>query len=196
MASPQSFAAPRARSPPRRSSSRPSGRRILVVIGRLDRTRGDWSRARFQDELVRQSGRPVLLFPPAAPLRDPVRHLLIGWSATREATRAAHDALALLEPKARIDILTIGHRRDDRLTTDARHDLAAAFDRKGFRVELIDRDDAAGHAGKILLRTAAERGAELVATGAFGHSRLYDFVVGAVTSHLLAHAALPVLLSK
>jgi nucleotide-binding universal stress UspA family protein len=36
----------------------------------------------------------------------------------------------------------------------------------------------------------------MLATGAFGHSRAYDFVIGAATRALLNDAKLPVLFSK
>ena len=41
-----------------------------------------------------------------------------------------------------------------------------------------------------------ERGADLIVTGAFGHSRLYDFVIGAVTLDLMKDAECPVLFSR
>ena len=168
----------------------------LVMIGRLDRGGGRSEGARLKEQLIRQSGRPVLMAPRSPRLSVPVEHLLVGWSSTREATRAAHDALALAAPGARVDLLTIGGHADPNLSIDARQDLAASFDRLGFRTELVDREAPAGHAGEVLLHTAFERGADLVVTGAFGHSRVYDFVIGAVTSHLMEKTEIPVLLSK
>lgn len=168
----------------------------LVVTGRLERRGWQQSQVRLQEALIRNSGRPVVMLPKGKPLEAPTGHLMIGWSPTREATRAAHDALALAAPGAAIDLLSVRSGSERRLTFDSRQDLAAAFDRLGFKVSLVDREGGAGDAGELLLRAAFERGAELVATGAFGHSRAYDFVVGAVTSHLLENAELPVLFSK
>lgn len=168
----------------------------IVLIGRRQHPDGAPGAARLHEHLIRQSGRPVLVIPRSQRLDGPAGHLLIGWSATREATRAAHDAFALAAPGARIDLLTIGSHGDSGLSIDSRQDLATALDRLGFRAELVDRQADAGHAGEVLLKTAFERGADLVVTGAFGHSRAYDFVIGAVTSHLLEKAEMPVLLSK
>ena len=50
--------------------------------------------------------------------------------------------------------------------------------------------------GDILLNEAFERGAELIVTGAFGHSRIYDFVIGATTTRLLESMTAPVLFSS
>ena len=168
----------------------------LVMIGRLARSEGSPEGERLKKQLVRQCGRPVLVTPQASCPSGPVEHMLVGWSPTREATRAAHDSLTIAAPGAQIDLLTVGGHAGTDFAIDSRQDLAMALDRQGFRVELVDRDAPAGHAGEVLLRTAFERGAQLVATGAFGHSRVYDFVIGAVTSHLLEKAEIPVLLSK
>lgn len=143
--------------------------------------------------IIRHSGRPVLVFPPKAGLTKAPDRILVGWSDTREATRAAHDALTLAAPGASIDLLSLGAEDG---VLDSREDFAAALDRLGFRATLVDREAPARERGEALLKVALERDAQLVATGAFGHSQVYDFVIGAVTNHLLEHADLPVLLSK
>ncbi|NDU99866.1 universal stress protein [Pseudoroseicyclus tamaricis] len=169
----------------------------LVVLGRADpaamRPEDKWA----QEAAIRHGGRPVLMLPEGRGLPAPVRRLMIGWSPTREATRAAHDALALAAPGATIDLLRVhNHATPSALALDSRHDLAAALDRQGYAVSLVDREAPAGETAKTLLSAALETEAELVATGAYGHSRTYDFVVGAVTRHLVEGATLPVLLSK
>ncbi|MCZ0964537.1 universal stress protein [Paracoccus benzoatiresistens] len=151
----------------------------------------------LQEQLIRNSGRPVLVLPQKHPIMGPVMRLMIGVSPTREATRAAHDALMLAGPGAAIDLVSVTPASQPRrMSFDFRQDLAAAFDRLGFKVNLVDRDGRAGETGEVLMTTALELGAELVVTGAFGHSRSYDFIVGAATSYLLDHAHRPVLYAK
>jgi nucleotide-binding universal stress UspA family protein len=150
--------------------------------------------SRMLEQVIRNSGRPVLVIPRDWKPAAIGRHVLIGWSDTREAARAAHDALSLASPKAAIDFLYANGRSGDE---DAyRQDMAAAFDRLGHEVTLLDRDASSREAGQALIDVAGERGADLIAVGAFGHSRAYDFVIGAVTFYLLEHAAIPVLFSK
>jgi nucleotide-binding universal stress UspA family protein len=169
----------------------------LVVSAQLER--GGWNQTalRLQEQVIRSSGRPVLVLPRERPLAGLASHLLLGISPTRESARAAHDALMLAAPGATIDLLSVSREaQPGRVSFDFRQDLAAALDRLGYSVSLVDREGPAGEAGEVLLEAAAERGADLVATGAFGHSRTYDFVIGAVTGHLLGNATLPVLFSK
>ena len=70
----------------------------LVVTG-LDRGRPvlDTSRRVNTGDLVMQAGRPVLLVP-AGVNRLELDLVMIGWKDTREARRAAYDALPLLSP--------------------------------------------------------------------------------------------------
>lgn len=168
----------------------------IVLLARSDRH--GWLRegARFQETVIRQSGRPVLVLPEKCCLTAAAAHVVIGVADTSETARAAHDVLALLQPGARIDLLSVGSGQSEPLALDFRQDLAASLDRRGFQVNLLDRYGDSGTAGEVLLRTAFEQGADLLATGAFGHSRIFDFVIGAVTSMLLEKAEIPVLLSK
>jgi nucleotide-binding universal stress UspA family protein len=166
----------------------------LVLAGRGDEN-SPGRHSRLLEHVIRHSGRPVLVLPKAWTPGPIGRHVLIGWSDTREAARAAHDALALVAPEAAIDILHAGASGDGP-SAAYRQDLAAAFDRLGHDVTLLDRDASAGNAGHMLTTVAVERGADMISVGAFGHSRVYDFVIGAVTHHLLEHADLPVLFSK
>ncbi|MWD29091.1 hypothetical protein E0K89_016555 [Aquicoccus sp. SCR17] len=166
----------------------------LVLAGRY----GEGPHARHRgllEQLIRQSGRPVLVLPQLWKPGPVGRHVLIGWSDTREAARAAHDALDMARPKAVVDILHAGPQGEEPGSA-YRQDMAAAFDRAGHDVTVLERDSPAGNAGRKLTEVAMERGADMIAVGAFGHSRAYDFVIGAVTHHLLEHTEIPVLYSK
>jgi len=146
---------------------------------------------------VREAGRPVLVLGRNAGLSAPASRIAIGWTDTREATRAAHDALALAAPRAEISLVTL-HSKASEVAhgLTAREDLAAALDRAGFKVTTADRPATAEDRAGDLVRFAREVDAELLATGAFGHSQVYDMLIGAVTRELLDQAPIPILLSR
>ena len=50
--------------------------------------------------------------------------------------------------------------------------------------------------GRGLLAAAREFGADLLAMGAYSHSRLRQLILGGVTRHVLEHATVPVLMSR
>ena len=82
------------------------------------------------------------------------------------------------------------------LTDHAANDLAAALARHGLQVKVVHRDKDGDKVADVLNHEAFEMGADMVVSGAFGHSRVYDFVIGAATRALLKGAKLPVLFSK
>ncbi|MDZ4095182.1 MAG: universal stress protein [Paracoccaceae bacterium] len=169
----------------------------LVVLGQLDPENGRRDHLRLQEYTIRESGRPVLVLPHKSAPMPIGTHALIAWSSTREATRAAHDARMLIKAGAQVDIVHIG---GGALDSDAqatfRRDMAAAMDRHGFKTRLVTCPPGTGGVDAALLQVAFEQGADLIVSGAFGHSRIYDFVIGAVTRGLMETARIAVLFAK
>lgn len=150
---------------------------------------------RTQARVIRESGRPVIIVPPGFKGESVGKRLVFGWSNTREATRAAHDLLGVAQPGSELTILRVANAAGDELEDVSLVELAKTYDRHGLRVQMAHCDvDKEGIAG-TLLKHAFEEGADLIVTGAFGHSRAYDFVIGAVTYGLLRDAEIPVLFS-
>lgn len=147
-------------------------------------------------EAIRNSGRPVLVIPQNFDAETIGENILLGWSATREATRAAHDLLSVAASGAKIGLLTIGKPGDDGVKTYEAIDLAETYDRHGLKVEIVRRHLDGKSVAETILSEAFERGTDLIVTGAFGHSRGYDMIIGAATNDLLKSATIPVLYSR
>lgn len=144
---------------------------------------------------IRKCGRPVLVIPYAGEFEEIGRRALIGWSPTREAARAAHDAIPLIEGGEAMILTAHPKGETSTLSLETAKELALAYDRHGVRAEVIERTDDGIAIGDLLENESFERGADLIVTGAFGHSRVYDFVIGATTTHLLESMTAPVLFS-
>lgn len=150
-----------------------------------------------QETVIKNSGRPVLVVPRGYMVDEIGRTLVIGWSATREAARAAHDLLYLTQPNAnaRVLIAGIGAEPDaDQLATAK--EMSLGLERHGLSVNLVPLAITAHTVAEELQIQADAVEADLIVTGGFGHSRLYDFVYGAVTHELLRTQRTPVLFSK
>jgi nucleotide-binding universal stress UspA family protein len=169
----------------------------LAILGQLDPDGGDAELIRSRPEHVAlASGRPVLVMPYAGHFATVGRRVLIGWNATREATRAVNDAMPLLIEADIVTVLTI----DAREGPDAHGELPGAdislhLARHGVKAT-IERTVSAGiAAGEVLLSRAADIGADLLVIGAYGHSRVRELLLGGATRSILQSMTLPVLMS-
>ena len=79
-------------------------------------------------------------------------------------------------------------------TVDAT-DLAKTYARHGLEPDILRRHPDGKTVAETILNEAGVRGADLIATGAFGHSRGYDPIIDGATNDLLTTATLPVLYS-
>lgn len=169
----------------------------LVVAAQEDPEAESYGRDRDLQRVIRECGRPVLVVPYAGAFETVGARTLIGWSATREAARAVHDAVPLVKPGAVATIL-VACSADEAggPVTQSAKDLAVMLDRHGVKAEVREHIFDHMAIGDVLLNEAFEHGADLLVTGAFGHSALYDFVIGAVTTRLLESMTMPVLFSS
>jgi len=145
-------------------------------------------------EAVLRMGRPVILVP------DHVKELkadriVVGWKDTREARIAVLQALPLLTGASEVTIieLCLSNEQDNarRHVDDvARYlSLRGANCRTDVRVQTAESDSA------HLLRLASGAGADLIVTGAYGHSRLGEWLFGGMTRGLLKDASCCLMMS-
>ncbi|MEN3976683.1 universal stress protein [Emcibacter sp. SYSU 3D8] len=143
-------------------------------------------------DLVLTAGRPVMVVPWHGASLTVGKRVIIGWNSSKEATRALNDALPILEKADAVKVLTIG---DD----DSRHipgaEIAQHLARHGVNAEADHVADADGSPGSALVFEAKDFGADLLVCGAWGHSRMFETVLGGVTRDLLRGMELPLLLS-
>lgn len=147
----------------------------------------------FSQAVVFGSGRPSILVPPAIRSR-PIVHVAIAWDASRVAARAVADLMPLLASDCRITVLTV---QDEKLLPgrNIAEALSDSLIQRGFVAEARNVALAGRAVAEALQEAAIETGAELLAMGGFGHSRVRDFVLGGATKGVFADLRLPVLLS-
>jgi nucleotide-binding universal stress UspA family protein len=132
-----------------------------------------------------------VLIVPAAPLASLPETIVIAWKAAPEAARAVTAAMPLLSRSKRILIVTVAE--EPGLSDEEGARLMTALGWHGLNASTRHlRPDRLG-AADTLLAAAAEEGA-LVVMGAYGHSRLREWVFGGFTEHVLRRAAVPVLM--
>jgi nucleotide-binding universal stress UspA family protein len=139
-----------------------------------------------------ESGRPILLSPPVPP-KDIATNVMVHWNCSTEQARATAFAMPLMEQAQRVTVLTVsggqavpGPSAEQVLKHLAKNGIAA----KPMTVGLEGRGT-----GEAILRAAKAEGCDLLVKGAFTQSRLRQMIFGGATSHILAHADLPVLMA-
>jgi len=169
----------------------------LVVLGQNDpENTAPTANGVTIEHVLFASGRPVLMVPYAGTFSSVGQRTLVGWTPTREATRAVHDAIDLIGAGTSVKLLSIVGRGDEiGLQDDLTARMLAHLRRKGLAAEAHEAVDTHIGAGNILLNTAADENTDLLVVGAYGHSRLREVVMGGVTRTLLAQATIPVLMS-
>ncbi|MEN9499536.1 MAG: hypothetical protein RIS83_1355, partial [Pseudomonadota bacterium] len=165
----------------------------LIVLGQEDPA-GD--NVGIMEAALFEAGRPVLAIPFAGQFRDIGRRVLVGWNASREASRAVHDALPLLAAAESATVFLANPKRGlGGHGEEPGADIARHLARHGLKVQVTKAvaDDVEDSA--LLLNQASDIGADLLVIGAYGHSRLREFILGGVTRTLLRQMTIPVLLS-
>jgi len=140
-------------------------------------------------------GRPVLVVPDVvAPPQ--LRRVVVAWKDTRECRRAVRDALPFLQQAG--EVLIVGIDDGDAASGAKRNlsDVAGYLRRSGVAApprELWRR--ARGPVGAELLHLARDEGADLIAAGGYGRSRLGEWIFGGVTHELLGSSPICCMLS-
>ncbi|MBI3445743.1 MAG: universal stress protein [Magnetospirillum sp.] len=165
----------------------------LVVIGQAE---AEDESPRLADELVMAVGRPVLVVPYAGRFPTLGQRVLVAWNASREATRAIHDALPLLREAQQVRVIAInpGHGMAGHGDIPGA-DICLHLSRHGVNAicEHVKTDDL--DVGEMLQSRAADEDADLVVMGAYGRSRLREMVLGGATRRMLESMTVPVLFS-
>jgi nucleotide-binding universal stress UspA family protein len=137
-----------------------------------------------------------LAIPFAGSFKSIGKRVLVAWNASREASRALHDALPLIAKAETATVFLANPTRGlDGHGEEPGADIARHMVRHGLKVEVakVIADDVPDSA--LLLNHASDMGADLLVMGAYGHSRLREFILGGMTRSLLREMTVPVLLS-
>ncbi len=138
------------------------------------------------------SGRPVLISPRTAPTTIGTR-LCLGWNGTAESASAVYAALPWLQRAEAVRILSAeGYQRRG----PAAPELAAYLALHGVHTDIHMFQSVGNSVGAGLLAAARDFGCDLLAMGAYSHSRLRQLILGGVTRHVLENAGIPVMMNR
>jgi len=146
-------------------------------------------------DLVFKARAPVLVVPGDCKRLDVNAPVMVAWNGSAEAAHALRAAVPLLVMAGKVWLVTIVEPDEKRRFDLPAIEGAQYLSRHGIECEMVEVPrDKAGVAET--LRSAAKlRECGLMVMGAYGHSRLAEWLLGGVTRKMLADPQLPLLLA-
>lgn len=144
-------------------------------------------------EIVMRTGRPVLVAPAKASgtLGEMVA---VAWKDTPESARALTAAMPFLLKAKKVLLMTIQEDTEsDRDARESLDELRARLGLHGIVTEALVLTEAPASTSQAILSAAYNHGCDLLVMGAYGHSRLREYVFGGVTQDMFVDCALPLL---
>ncbi|WP_170298771.1 universal stress protein [Massilia eburnea] len=170
----------------------------LLVAGTQDvADYGVLAPSRLPGRLVTQCVRPVLLVPPG--LRQPPAKfdkIMIAWNGSPGASRALAFALPLIQRASQVYI-AVANPEAERIDMGAEPgaDLATYLARHHRSVQVLGLDTVQ-ETGSALCDLARKHSIDLLVAGAYGHSRMHDWVLGSTTASLIEQSPVALLMTQ
>jgi nucleotide-binding universal stress UspA family protein len=164
----------------------------LIVLGSGDHTLLGNLNAPSVGDVVLHIGRPILVVPSRYTGTDAGSTIVVAWKNSPESQRALSDAVPFMKGAASVVLASIQEKdQSDPSLADAegflvRHGIAA-------KTEVRVRGKAAVE--DEIIDIAKRHKADLLVAGAYGHTRLREWVFGGVTRSLLDRSPIPCLFS-
>jgi nucleotide-binding universal stress UspA family protein len=168
----------------------------LIVVGQVNPDIGpipSWSRP---EEVVINSGRPVLMVPYIGNYPSIGQRVLIGWDGSREAARAIHDALPVIQSARSVTLITVrGNTRELERDRGSMQRVIRHLMRHQISVHADTLLRGSNSIADVLLSRAVDLAVDMIVVGAYRHSPLREALVGGVSRGLFQHMTVPVLMS-
>jgi len=165
----------------------------LVIVGQDNPDQREPLREVLTEAVMFQAEVPTLLVPHAGPAEFKSDHAVIAWNGGTTAARAVRSAMPLLKMSKKVTVIIVegGRKR----TEIAGADLATYLARHDLDVTIRTVTRTPSGIGQTIIDFAGDEGADWMVMGAYGHSRLREFILGGTTARILKSMPLPVLMA-
>ena len=143
------------------------------------------------ERMVRASTKPSWIV--SENFRAP-QNILIAHDGSAESSKALQLGLNLAGAfQTGVTLVTAGPREQTAAATQILQAAQALAEARGLSARVQLSHD---NAEQAILRAAEETQADLIVMGAYGHTRVREWMIGSTTSHVLRKARIPVLLAR
>jgi nucleotide-binding universal stress UspA family protein len=164
----------------------------IAVVGQGNVEEGTDDELMAEGALFR-SGRPVFIVPNIHKGRVKLGKAMVCWDGGMPAARALAGCVDLLARAGSVEVVTIAGRNLPSEELPG-FNITRHLTRHGINA-VLRKLPAAEDIGAALLSYAADSGADYMVMGAYGHSRLREFMLGGTTRTLLASMTVPLLMA-
>ena len=143
------------------------------------------------EDVIVASGSPTIVVPYAGTFDNTVDKVMIAWNGSRESSRAVRDALPILKAVDEVIVLSVDPDHDHLPGAE----IASHLARHGVKTDVRHTIASDIRVGDAILNAVSDHAVDLLVMGAYGHTRLREFVFGGATRHVLRHMTAPTLLT-
>jgi nucleotide-binding universal stress UspA family protein len=158
-----------------------------LIVMKNSRGRVDRYQSVDPAEAILRLGRPAIVVPEhVAELK--ADRIVVGWKDTRESRIAVLHALPFVANASEVTVIELCDPDEQDVARRRVRDVSNYLASRGAKCRTDVRVHTAEADAAHLLRLAKEVNADLIVTGAYGHSRLGEWIFGGMTRGLLNDA--------
>jgi len=163
----------------------------ITVVGERPTAEAAETTGMAMEAALLGSGRPVLAAP-AGVGEEFGNRVAIAWSGSAEGAHAVAAAMPFLRAADGVVAISVGAADEARRNAD---NLTRYLSWHGIEAQGEAVTAGNGGTGTTILAETERLGADMLVMGAYTHNRFRQMIFGGVTRHVLAAAALPVLIA-
>jgi nucleotide-binding universal stress UspA family protein len=167
----------------------------LVIASEINREGKNGVELDFIETLIVHSGCPILVLPHKSTAPLSFEKVVCGYDGGKEAGRAIREAVPLLKKAKDVRVVWVDPAKPQDGEPLPGADMAQMLVRHGVKATAESMTTSGLNAAEALAGKARDLGAGLIVMGAYGHTRLREFVLGGATRYALHHMSVPLFLS-
>ncbi len=166
----------------------------IAVVGKPETGHQYEQRVALPANATLGGGRPVLIVPKELNQNALGENVLVAWNGTRESTRALHDAMPILTRAKSVNIVSFNTQKSTQEDSCCAA-LEAHLTRYDVTFDLLNSSLDDSEIGDRLLELAGRFDSDMVVMGAYGHSRIREYILGGASRTMIRDVSVPLFVS-
>ena len=165
----------------------------LIVIAQTQEHSMLSNEISVEDHVLIDSARPILFVPYIGAGSSIGKRILVAFNGSREAVRAITDAMPFLQGAEQVEVICVS--KSEAQDEDSLANICKFLKHHNVQAKanhVVSKDISVAD---TLLSRASDHDIDLIVMGAYGHSRLREYIFGGATHNILNHMTVPVLMS-